>query len=747
MEQYKGYVENIIFRQEENGFTVFELSCASGKILCVGVLPGIDPGENARVEGEWKNHPSFGEQLNVTVYERLPNDDIESLRRYMGGGAIKGIGEKLADRIIAHFGEQTIEILEKEPERLAEIKGISERKAREIAVQYMEKSQTREAVIFLQKYGLKVSLATQIYDQFGDGIYRIMRENPYRLADEFKGIGFKTADEIARAAGIDTDSEYRISAGILYELSRSSLDGDMFLTMKELTGRCSELLGVPDDLVSEGIMNLAAEKKILIKNESEDGESHVYVPEHYYCELKCAALLSELNIHISTLKDGAEEAVTEAKISGLEKELDMEFDELQREAVKAAATEGILIVTGGPGTGKTTTINAMIRYFSDEGMDIMLAAPTGRAAKRMTEATGYEAKTIHRMLELSSNPDDDSTRARFERNEDNPLEADVIILDEMSMVDIFLFRALLLAIIPGTRLIMVGDVDQLPSVGPGQVLRDLIGSGAFRVVQLTEVFRQVADSDIIINAHNIRMGHYPRLDNKSRDFFFLPRDDVRVICKHMVDLITGRQGNFAEYVGASPFDMQVLTPMRKGPLGVERLNEILQEYINPPSPMKRELESGSIRFREGDKVMQIKNNYQTEWNVVGMYNIPVQSGTGVFNGDLGRIISINEHERMIIVEFDEGRQVVYDQIHLEELELAYAVTIHKSQGSEYPAVLLPLLSGMPQLMNRNLLYTAITRAKKCVIILGSEATVRAMVDNTREILRNTGLERRIREII
>ncbi len=755
MERYKGYVEKVIFRKESNGYTVFEFVCSDGDMQCVGALPGIDPGEGAVIEGEWTMHPKYGEQFNVSSYERQSAGDAESMRRYLGSGAIKGIGAILADRIIAHFGELIGDVLDREPERLSEVKGISERKAREIAVQFREKSETRAAIMFLQKYGLSINMAVKVYDVFGEEIYAVMKSNPYRLAEEVRGIGFKTADEIARAAGLEADSEYRIASGILYELAVAAGEGDMYLTVDDLKERCCRLLDLPADLIAEGITNLAVERRIIIKDETDDDDLHAYAPEFYYAELTCAKLISDLNLHLakeapdsasvpqSRREDAADDL--DSRISKLEKELDMYFDGMQREAVRAAATEGIMILTGGPGTGKTTTINAMIRYFVDEGLDIMLAAPTGRAAKRMTEATGYEARTIHRMLELNGAPDEDGNAARFERNEDNPLEADVIILDEMSMVDVFLFKALLCAIVPGTRLIMVGDVDQLPSVGPGQVLRDLIASGAFRVVQLTEVFRQVADSDIIMNAHDVRRGKYPRLDNAGKDFFFLPREDVRVIYKHMVELITGRMGNFPEYVGATPFEMQVLTPSRRGPLGVETLNGILQEYVNPPSGEKKELESGNVRFRDGDKVMQIRNNYQMEWSVPGKYGIAVQSGTGVFNGDLGRVVRIDSDERTMIVEYEEGRQVTYDSMHMDELELAYAVTIHKSQGSEYPAVIIPLLHTAPQLMNRNLLYTAITRAQKCVMILGSEDVVRRMVDNAHETLRKTGLELRIRE--
>ena len=440
----------------------------------------------------------------------------------------------------------------------------------------------------------------------------------------------------------------------------------------------------------------------------------------------------------------AQDAAVKKRLQDLAGSLNMELDELQFGAVLQSIQSGLFILSGGPGTGKTTTINMMIRYFEAEGLDIFLGAPTGRAAKRMTEATGFEARTIHRMLELNSAlSDEDARKVRFERNEENPLETDVVIIDEMSMVDIQLFQALLKAVVPGTRLILVGDVNQLPSVGPGQVLRDLIGSGRFPTVKLKKIFRQAEKSDIVVNAHRINRGEQIALDNQSRDFFMLERSDVNVMYKHIIQLIREKLPN---YVNASSFDIQVLTPMRKGSLGCETLNAILQQYLNPPEPGKREHASGANIYREGDKVMQVRNNYQLEWEVVSRYGIPVDKGTGIFNGDMGRILEINENLSSLVVEYDEQRRVTYPFSLLEELELSYAITIHKSQGSEYPAVLLPLLGGPRMLFNRNLLYTAITRARSCVTILGSSAAVRDMIENTSENRRFTALAQRIREI-
>ena len=743
MEKFKGYISNIKYRKEETGYTIFYLVCDDDEITCVGNVPSISQGETVEVTGELIEHPMYGEQIKIVKCEPVTPDDPESLKRYLGSGAIHGVGEALAGRIVKAFGEDTMRILEEEPERLSEVKGISERKAREIAIQFKEKSEARSAFIFLQSYGISNNMAIRIYEEYGDSIYSIMKENPYRLAEDIRGIGFKAADEIAIRAGIEVDSQYRVKSGILYTLLEASVEGHIYMPLSMLLHRAAVLLDLPEDGIRVEIDNLAMERKIMAKNPANGDEPQIYSYHYYYAELQCASMLRDLNLHVGEHMSEYEQKKILSHIAELELRLDVELDELQKKAVYEAATNGIFILSGGPGTGKTTTINAMIEYFYNEGMDVLLAAPTGRAAKRMTEATGYESKTIHRLLELSGVPDDDRGRARFERNEDNPLEADVIIVDEMSMVDVFLFQALLRAVTPGTRLIMVGDVDQLPSVGPGQVLKDMIDSKAFPVIVLEKIFRQVSDSDIVTNAHLIRTGKYPVMNNKSKDFFFLPREDVGVVYKHMVQLITEK---LPGYVDATPYDIQVLTPMRKGSLGVEALNGVLQNFLNPPDSSKKELEYSGTTYREGDKVMQIKNNYQLEWAVLGKYNIPIDSGTGIFNGDMGKILEINEFSRTLTIQYDESRNVEYAYSQLDELELAYAVTIHKSQGSEYPAVILPLMGGPKQLFSRNLLYTGVTRAKKCVAILGYEDTVRDMVDNNHSNIRYTGLRDRIDEV-
>ncbi len=746
MEKIKGYIEHIIYRNADNGYTVLNLVSGDEEITCIGFFKTMDQGEMIEAEGNYLAHPVYGEQFKIEQYTILSPDDEASIERYLGSGAVKGVGDALAARIVKRFGKDTYRIIEEEPERLAEVKGISERKAREIAMSVNEKREARDAISFLQQYGISNTLSIRIYEAYGMRLYGVMKENPYRLAEDIDGIGFKLADEIASKIGIHTDADYRIRSGILYVLSQAGAEGHCYLPDDELLQRAGVLLELEPEVCRPQLQNLAIDKKLVIKNfPQQEGGCKVYASSFYYAELNCAKILHDLNItEQEEQRSAAETEKTLGKIREIEAELEIELDELQRRAVLESIQNGIFILSGGPGTGKTTTINTIIRYFMKEEMDVYLAAPTGRAAKRMTEATGYESKTIHRLLELNGNVSDHSGTAGFEKNEENPLEADVIIVDEMSMVDIFLFQALLKAVTVGTRLILVGDVNQLPSVGPGQVLQDLIASERFSVIMLEKIFRQAGESDIVMNAHRIHAGEPIRIDNKSRDFFFLERSDVNVIYKHMIQLILQK---LPPYVGAQPYDIQVLTPMRKGKLGVEILNEILQKYLNPPSSEKKEYQSGSVTLREQDKVMQIKNNYQLEWEVISRYGIPIDKGVGVFNGDIGVIRRIDEYAHEVVVEYDEHRQVTYPYAALDEIELAYAVTIHKSQGSEYPAVVMPILSGPRMLFNRNLLYTGVTRARNCVTILGSAQTLREMVDNDCQNKRYTGLNERIREMI
>ena len=732
MEKLAGYVEHIIYRNADNGYTVLNLVSGEEEITCVGIFSAIAEGENIEASGDYTDHPTYGKQFKVESFEEKAPEDEEAIERYLGSGAIRGIGLALAARIVRRFKADTFRIIEEEPERLAEVKGISERKAMEIADQVNEKRDLRQAMIFLQQYGITMNLAVKVYQQYGQEVYGIIRENPYRLADDIEGVGFRTADEIAVRVGIRMDSDFRIRSGILYVLLQASTEGHTYLPEEELTRRTGQLLEVGEEQIEKQYMDLAIERKIIMKQG--ENQTQIYAASFYYMEANTATMLKQLNVSYEV-----PDLEIEERVRRIEKQTGMELDEHQMTAVKEAVRNGLLIITGGPGTGKTTTINTIIKYFEMEGLDIFLAAPTGRAAKRMSETTGFEARTIHRMLELNGGVDG---AAGFERNEQNPLETDVVIIDEMSMVDISLMHALLKAVAVGTRLILVGDVNQLPSVGPGSVLRDIIRSHECNVVMLTKIFRQASTSDIIVNAHKINQGEEVTLDNKSMDFFFLKRYDADVIISVVLQLIKQK---LPKFVDATPYDIQVLTPMRKGLLGVERLNGILQRYLNPPSPHKREKEHGDILFREGDKIMQTRNNYQLEWEIRTKYGLSVDKGTGVFNGDMGIVREINDFAETMTVEFDEGRMVEYPYKLLDELELAYAITIHKSQGSEYPAVVIPLLSGPSMLMNRNLLYTAVTRARKCVTLVGNEVTFAQMVQNTSQQKRYSGLCDRLKE--
>ena len=749
MERFKGYVNKIVYRNEDNGYTVFELELDGDELTCVGNVPYVTEGEFVEVTGEYTEHSVYGQQLKVETCEDIPPEDEKSVERYLASGAIKGIGAALASRIVRRFKADTLRIIEQEPERLAEIKGISRRMAVEISDNVTAKRDMRNAMMFLQDYGISMALSAKIYNQYGASVYTIMKENPYRLADDIAGVGFRIADEIARKAGIEADSDFRIKSGIMYTLLQATGSGHIYLPQGELLEQLNTLLDTEIKDIDRHLSDLSMDKKIVVKQQLQENEAStdagdgeyqaerlVYGASYYYMEMSVAYALKALD---------ARESIDKHKIADrirrIEKAEKIELDDRQRDAVIQAISSGLLVITGGPGTGKTTTINTIIRYFEGEGMEIRLAAPTGRAAKRMTEATGCEAQTIHIMLELSGAPEDDRS-ASFLRNEENPIDADVIIIDEMSMVDIFLMNSLLKAVTPGTRLILVGDVNQLPSVGPGNVLRDIIASERFNVVKLTKIFRQATESDIIVNAHKINAGEKFPIGPSSRDFIFIRREEAGNVIGAMITLVSQK---LPKYVDAKPFDIQVLTPTRKGMLGVERLNTVLQEYLNPKDSSKQEKEIGTTIFREGDKVMQIKNNYQIEWETRGKHGIPTDRGMGVFNGDMGVVDNINFYSEKLTVKFEDDRYVEYPFKQLDELELAYAVTVHKSQGSEYPAVVIPLLSGPRMLMNRNILYTAVTRAKKCVCIVGTEEVFYGMVENGNEQKRYSTLAKRIQE--
>ena len=728
-----GYVDRIVFRNEENGYTVFNFIEGQKEHVCVGVLQSINEGEYAQISGDVVIHPVYDAQIRVSSYELRMPEDKEAILRYLGSGAIKGVGMKLADRIVQKFGEEALRIVEEEPERLAEVRGISLAKAMDIAEQLEEKRDMRSVMMYLQKYGITATMGLKIYRQYGNRVQQVLEENPYRLAEEIQGIGFRIADEIARRIGVAADSDFRIQSGISHVLLQASNDGHTYLPKEQLRLRVCELLNLEDLELEPHLMDLSIQRKIIVKKE--EGNDLIYASTYYYTELNVARMLLDLNHSFEESQDQVNRL-----LPVIERELGMTLEEEQKQAVLQSATHGILVITGGPGTGKTTTINAIIRYFENEEKEIRLAAPTGRAAKRMTETTGYEAQTIHRLLELSGGMEEGEP-IRFERNEMNPLETEVLIIDEMSMVDIFRMHSLLRAISVGTRLILVGDVDQLPSVGPGRVLKDIIDSGCFPVVKLNRIFRQATQSDIVTSAHQINRGEMVDL-TRAKDFLFIRREEASRVAGVIVTLVREK---LPKYVQAGIAEIQVLSPTKKGNLGTVSLNRILQRELNPPEPGKEEREQGDVIFREGDKVMQIRNNYQIEWEKRGRHGIVLERGTGIFNGDMGIIRIINPTTELMEVEFDDNRYVVYSFKDLEELELAYAVTVHKSQGSEYPAVVIPVLSGPSMLMNRNILYTAVTRAKKCVCLVGIESTVAAMIENAGEHKRYSSLQNRIRE--
>lgn len=781
MDQIKGFIKNIVYRNEENGYTVLTLSAEGEEFTVVGSLRAVDIGDTIAVTGAFIEHPVYGRQMKAESFAVTVPDDAQAMERYLASGAIKGIGQALAAKIVKVFGADTFRIIEEEPEHLTRVKGISAKKAVDISVQMHEKIDLRDALVFLQKYGVSGSMAVRIFRRYGTNIYSILRENPYRLATEVDGIGFKTADEIAQKIGISASSDFRIKSGLLYTLLQAQAGGHCYLPLGLLLRETKRMLGLLEEgedfeeVAKVQLKSLQLDQQVVVKLPEEvtafpndcnrdfgkqapfvqpaGGEARVYSSYFYHAEKKSAALLLRLlegGYSFSSSSGQAVEDTVGERIRKIEQEEGYELDQEQRRAVQEAVTKGVVLITGGPGTGKTTTIRTILRYLEKEGSDFLLAAPTGRAAKRMSEATGAEAKTIHRLLEVNAQPQKGSGTGNvsegigvFERDEEHPLETDCVIIDETSMLDLRLFYALLRAIVPGTHLILVGDANQLPSVGAGQVLKDLIASRCLPTITLQKIFRQAEKSDIIMNAHRINRGESISLDNQSKDFFFLERNDPQVIYKHLVQLLRDKLPHFLQ-VGTE--EIQVLTPMRRGPLGVEVLNQVLQGQLNPPAKNKTEYDAGSKIFRVGDKVMQVKNNYQAEWECVGRYGIPTRRGTGIFNGDLGKVIAVIPAAQMLKVEFDEGRQVHYPYSQTEELELAYAVTVHKSQGSEYPAVLLPLLGGPEMLMNRNLLYTAITRARSLVVILGSVGAVNQMIGNARQMRRYTGLADQIREI-
>lgn len=768
----EGYIEKIIYKNEENGYAVFSVEGNDGEEIFVGNIFGVGEGLYIIAEGDYVNHPQYDIQFKFTSCEIKMPEDIIGIERYLGSGIIKGIGQVLAKKIVKKFKSETLTIIENEPERLAEISGISERKAKAIAASYAEKREFQEVVIFLSQYGISVNMAMKIYGEYGDRVYEIIKDNPYKIAEDISGIGFKIADEIARKMGINPDSEYRLRSVLIYVLTMAVGEGHMYLPKDILIKKSVELIRSTSDneygqsygyaeyesassvssvyeqymeQLEEQLMELSIESKCIIKEY--EGEVIVYSAVNYFTELNIAKQLTDLQLRYEM-----PENELEAAIGAIEKDEDFVLDEQQRKAVRAAITAGVAVVTGGPGTGKTTIIDTIIHYFTAQGMEVKLCAPTGRAAKRMTEQTGWPAQTIHRLLEFSGVPSDErgSQVLKFGRNAENPLECDAVIVDEMSMVDCFIFNSLLQAVAYGTRLVLVGDINQLPSVGPGNVLKDIIASDCFPVSVLTKIYRQEDGSDIIMNAHKINRGEHLEIMNKSKDFFFIPRNNSSAVIAEVKELILN---NLPNYLSINPLDIQVLTPMRKYDVGVENLNRSLQSLLNPYSSEKLEKEKNEIIFRKGDKVMQVKNNYRREWKIYSDaekakdgHGYVIDEGVGIFNGDMGIIEEISHYDEELKVLFDDGRMAVYTFANLDELEHAFAVTIHKSQGSEYPAVVVPLLAGTKKLLNRNLLYTAITRAKRMVVIVGNIGLVNQMIDNMEEQKRYTTLADRIQEL-
>ncbi len=741
METLKGYIGRFIFQNEDNGYTVAEVVVEGEPHVCVGLMRGFSEGETVEMEGEYTVHPRYMEQFKISNIKAVPPEDKVALMRYLGSGAIKGIGNALAQRIVDYFGEDTFRIIEEEPERLAEIKGISGKKARDIAEQIVEKREMRNAALFLQQYGIGQNLADKIYQQYGNEVYQIIRENPYRMVEDIQGVGFKIADTIASHAGIRVDSDYRIRCGIIYELYQQTAEGNCYYPRELLMEKTAQLLGLEPEHIERQMMSLAMDQQIMLKKIRD--EERVYPASYYKEEITCARKLLELRDSYEYPVVRSTDKKMMERIACIETSMEMKLDGLQREAVAECIKNGVFILSGGPGTGKTTTINAILKYLETEQMDFVLAAPTGRAAKRMTETTGYEAKTLHRLLEINGELAEGERRTNFERNEDNPLEVDAVVVDEVSMVDIHLLRALLAALIPGTKLILIGDVNQLPSVGPGQILKDIIDSGRFACVILEKIFRQAAESHIVSYAHKINKGETIDFSQKYRDFFLLAKDSPEVIYQYIEALVKEK---VPKEFHIDPLESQILTPMRKGPLGSEALNRVFQARLNPASPQKKEYQYGDTLFRVNDKIMQIKNNYDLEWEIVGKHNITIAEGTGVFNGDIGTIQDIDDFSRIVKVRFDDGKLAEYSFQELEELEHAYAITIHKSQGSEYPVVILPILNGPKMLLNRNLLYTGVTRAKDCVIILGNPDTVLEMIHADLVQKRYTSLGERLTEI-
>lgn len=737
----RGLVTEIIFSNEQNGYRIAEVQLEEEEketVTVVGIMPDLQPGETIIADGAWKVHNLYGDQFETTAFERVMPQTREQIERYLSSGMIKGVGASLAHRIVEKFGEKTLDVMSREPERLADIKGISTHGAMEIGAQFAEQHRQREAMLFMQKYGITMAMGLRIYKYYKEKTIKTLQTNPYSLAENIHGIGFRKADQIAAQLGIPPESPFRIRSAVQYVLQEHTTEGHVFMPKNILEDQVYRYTGAAGILVENALTELLMDQKIVEKEEN--GTNRIYLMPFYMAEINTARKLLELK---ENSKDMSEQERMDL-LKQVEEKQKIQLADEQRKAVMEAMVNGILVITGGPGTGKTTIINTLLDILEDEGEEVLLAAPTGRAAKRMTETTGREASTIHRMLEIQFLEESEGPQ-KFSKNEENPLEADVVIVDEVSMVDTVLMNHLLKAIMPGTRLILSGDADQLPSVGPGNVLRDLIDSDCIPVVRLTQIYRQAEASDIIVNAHRINQGEYPVFNRQGTDFFLMKRARRDDVPPTLVDSVLHRIPKFAK---CSPMeDIQILTPMKRGALGVESLNPLLQQALNPPARNKNELEFRGVIFRQGDKVMQIKNNYNTPWKICNRFGYPLEEGEGIFNGDIGRIQEIDTEAKSLVVLFDDKKQVTYEYGMLEELEMAYAITIHKSQGSESPVIVLPIHSGPGVLFTRNLLYTAVTRASRYVIIIGDETMIRKMVDNDTQTVRYTSLGQRLREMM
>lgn len=736
MIEIEGTVEHIVYNNEENGYTVARVKHNNEIISIVGYIPFLSEGQRIRIQGEWVTHQNFGQQIKVESCEEVIPSTIEGIEKYLASGLIPGVGPVTAKRIVDKFGKDSLDIMEMNPVKLTEVEGIGEIKALGIAETFQDQRELRQVMIFLQSYGISTSFGLKIFKKFGQGTVKIVKENPYKLCEEISGIGFKTADKIARNLGIDLNSQSRIMAGVKYILSTCTANGHTYMPKLNLIDECVKLLNVSADAIEDAFVYLVTSKQIV--GENIDGDIAIYLIPLYFSELGVAKKLIEL----SFFKDGSDFKNIDKEIEEYERENNIQFADEQKAAISLGVQNGVSVITGGPGTGKTTIIKCIINIFEKRGMNIVLGAPTGRAAKRMTETTGYEAKTIHRLLEMQFIPGEDGPV--FAVDESNPIEADAIIIDEASMVDILLMNNLLKAVAAGTKLIMVGDVDQLPSVGPGNVLRDIIDSKAINIVRLDKIFRQVDESLIAVNAHLINSGQMPVLNDKDKDFFFIQKGNPKDILDEMMELINHRLPTFKKGFN-SMTDIQVLSPMRKGETGTQNLNSRIQQILNPPSGNKKEKQFREIIFREGDKVMQIKNNYSVEWrSLSGKDDL---AGTGIFNGDIGYIKRMDIENQIATIVFDDEKEVDYDFSNFDELQLAYAVTIHKSQGSEFKVIVIPISYGPPMLMTRNLIYTGVTRAKELVVLVGMRQALLSMINNNTIAQRYSGLKNRILSVL